>query len=150
MAVFDCSMCHARYDVEDELAGQAIRCRECGEWGRVPRRPTAVSSPPPPPRAPARPQPARTVKREPWCFDFAEGYAFVTLALAAVAAALLLVVAVVAGGKDAWAGLLVAAGGVVVFMSGCFACALLFVLVDVGRSLRMSRPKRRKARRGAG
>src|SRR4051812_21734850 len=34
MIQFSCE-CGARYDVDDELADRAIRCRECNEWGRV-------------------------------------------------------------------------------------------------------------------
>jgi hypothetical protein len=140
MAVFDCSMCHARYEVKDELAGQAMRRRECGEWGRVPRAPATPTPPPASPRASSGPQPARTAKRQPWYYDFAEGYAFISPALGALAGALLLVVAVVAGGMDA---VVVAATGVVAFLSGCFACALLLVLVDVGRSLRTATKAKR-------
>ena len=58
MPFFDCPMCSARYDVDDDLADQVIRCRECGEFGRVlvPRsRGGAIqcgTSPPKPAEAP--------------------------------------------------------------------------------------------------
>jgi hypothetical protein len=30
MPMFDCVVCHARYEVAADLAGKTIRCRECG------------------------------------------------------------------------------------------------------------------------
>src|SRR5690348_7665616 len=41
MLLFDCPVCGARYDVDDDLADTVIRCRECDELARVlapPRR----------------------------------------------------------------------------------------------------------------
>jgi DNA-directed RNA polymerase subunit RPC12/RpoP len=35
MLLFDCPMCGARYDVDDDLSGKVIRCRDCGELNRV-------------------------------------------------------------------------------------------------------------------
>jgi hypothetical protein len=95
MLVFECSMCQASYGVAVELAGQAIRCRECGEWGRVPRAAPAPSPPQAPP-APVRPQPARTAKREPWFYDLTEGYAYVNLAFGVVGGVILFVAAAAA------------------------------------------------------
>jgi hypothetical protein len=56
----------------------------------------------------------------------------------------------VARDKDAMAGVVVAAGAVGVFVSGCFTCALLLVLVDVGRSLRTMRRQTTKGSRNEG
>jgi hypothetical protein len=44
-------------------------------------------------------------------------------------------------------GFLGVVGAVVVFLAGCFASALLHLLVDIGRSLRLMRPKTRKTTR---
>jgi DNA-directed RNA polymerase subunit RPC12/RpoP len=38
MTRFTCSFCGASYDVESDLAGKLVKCRECGERGRVPAR----------------------------------------------------------------------------------------------------------------
>ncbi len=137
--MFDCPMCHASYDVEDELAGQAIRCRHCGEWGRVPapKAPRKPAPPPPAPPAPARPR----ASREPWYFDFIEGYAYITLAVGVVVGFILFVVAIGTSFKDGWLGFLGAVGAGTVALSGCCAWAVLLVLVDVGRSLRVVRRK---------
>ena len=36
MISFVCSVCGASYKVDKEIAGEAIRCRECSEFNRVP------------------------------------------------------------------------------------------------------------------
>jgi hypothetical protein len=52
MLSFDCPLCQARYEVEDSIAGKAVRRRECGlmsrEW-------SLSCSVPPASVAPARP-----------------------------------------------------------------------------------------------
>jgi hypothetical protein len=35
MLTFDCAFCNASYEVDDGLADTVIRCRHCGELGRV-------------------------------------------------------------------------------------------------------------------
>jgi hypothetical protein len=35
MLMFECEMCQVRYEVDDDLAGKTINCRECGDFGRV-------------------------------------------------------------------------------------------------------------------
>lgn len=47
MLIFDCSTCRASYEIDDDLAGKTIRCRECSDFGRVlspKKRPTIVAS----------------------------------------------------------------------------------------------------------
>jgi hypothetical protein len=129
-------MCQASYDVAETLAGKAIRCRQCGEWGRVPS--PKVAPPPPSPPAPPGPRPTPPSGREPWYYDFLERYAFVTLALGAVASVPIFMAATGPGG---WSAFLVGLAGVFVFLSGCFTCAFLLLLVDMGRSLRLMRTK---------
>ena len=41
MIPFTCSQCGTTYDVDEELAGKTIRCRQCREYGKVPRPITA-------------------------------------------------------------------------------------------------------------
>jgi hypothetical protein len=42
---FECANCDDRYEVDSDLAGKPIRCRRCGEWGRV--LPPRTASPTP-------------------------------------------------------------------------------------------------------
>ncbi len=53
MTKFCCSNCGTDYEVDDTLAGKGIRCRMCGEFGKVPTlKPTPIPSPTAPvPRA---------------------------------------------------------------------------------------------------
>src|SRR5262245_29252959 len=76
MATFECSVCSANYPVDEELAGRAIRCRQCGEWGRV-SEPKLPKLPPPrpaalPPRRPPAILPPRRLDPDPWYYGYTE------------------------------------------------------------------------------
>jgi hypothetical protein len=85
--VFKCGECGESFEVDESLAGKAIRCRECDQYGKVPlpeimrpRPPAPLPAPPPPP---VLPQPvSRKVPGEPWYFRAFEwlAWAFAVLA----------------------------------------------------------------------
>jgi DNA-directed RNA polymerase subunit RPC12/RpoP len=52
--VFECLECNTITEVDDDLAGKTIRCRECHSFGRVPipppkKKPREIAPPPPVP-----------------------------------------------------------------------------------------------------
>jgi hypothetical protein len=52
--LFECLECNTTTEVDDDLAGKTIRCRECHSFGRVPvpapkKKPREIAPPPPAP-----------------------------------------------------------------------------------------------------
>jgi hypothetical protein len=146
MAVFDCVLCHARYEVNDALVGKTIRCRECGEFGRV-LAPKArpERSPPDEPQ----PQAEESVRRKAaWYYRFLPNFAVLVIILGGLMALMGLGTAPIIAARlpEAAGGVLflfaVAGAAIAVLYSIGFA-ALVMLFVDIGRSLRRMKPKRR-------
>lgn len=145
---FTCSQCGEAYDVDDDLAGKAIRCRVCRELGRVGAADEVdelqdVDEPKTQPGGAAEAE-AGPGRLEPWFYRFAAGYAGAGMCagvLAAACSALGIATLAVLDRRHepaavavivlaSLAGFVAVAGGLV------FAAAATLLLVDAGRSLR--------------
>ena len=82
---FVCDQCGTSYEVDNNLAGKAVRCRNCNDLNRVPQGKGTVSG-----KAAAEPAPTKhgsanpvtsANKPEPWYYWFLEGVARVMMFL---------------------------------------------------------------------
>jgi hypothetical protein len=126
---FECSTCGEAYEVDDSLGGKAIRCRNCHEWARLPKA-KGEAPPPPPPR--------RRPPREPWFYPFLEQATVVSIALGGIAClpGFTLVATKARGAEGAVAAVVALFIFGLAFVSVLVSAALVFVVVDAGRSLR--------------
>jgi predicted Zn finger-like uncharacterized protein len=151
MPTFECATCKARYRVADDQSNKAVRCRRCGEWGRVnspnaSAKPADNASTKPMPET-SKPEPPRDdslkaleANVQPWFYSFLMTCCEAGLGLAVIVAVIGVAIGLAVGGSQGWpVGLLIAGSSLVSAAGTFFWASLVMPLLDIGVSLRMIR-----------